>query len=151
MTGGWVVVIPSYNRVDTLKKKTLALLKEFKIPKSKIYVFVANEEQKVLYEEGVGSDVGHIVVGIKGLPEVRNFIFDYFPKGQKIVSFDDDVRGFLEFDESKKRHEKKIVDLSGMFDRGFEECKKAGGRFWGVYPSANGFFMMEQNGVYQIL
>jgi len=139
----WVVVIPSYNRVDTLKDKTLRVLQEYNIPKSKIYVFVANEEQKALYEEGVGKDVGHIVVGIKGLPEVRNFIFDYFPKGQKIVSFDDDVRGFLEFDESKKRHEKKLSDLSGMFDRGFEECKKAGGRFWGVYPSANGFFMKD--------
>ena len=30
-----------------------------------------------------------------------------------------------------------------MFDRGFAECKKAGGRFWGVYPSANGFFMKD--------
>lgn len=136
----WVVVIPSYDRVETFKKKTLALLQEYKIPKSKIYVFVANEEQKELYQE-ISPHVGHIVVGVKGLPEVRNFIFDYFPKGQKIVSFDDDVRGFIEYDASKKRHEKKLVDLAGMFNRGFAECKKAGGRFWGVYPSANGFFM----------
>jgi len=138
---GWVIAIPSYNRVETLQKKTLALLKEYGIPKSKIYVFVANEEQKALYEAGVGGDVGHIIVGIKGLTQVRNFIFDYFPKGQQIVSFDDDVRGFIEYDVTKKRHEKKLVDLAGMFDRGFSECKKAGGRFWGVYPSANGFFM----------
>jgi hypothetical protein len=140
----WVVVIPSYNRVDTLKAKTLKVLQDHKIPASKIYVFVANEEQKKLYEEGLEKgSVGHIVVGVKGLPEVRNFIFDYFPKGKHLVSFDDDVRGFLEFDESAKRHEKKIGNLAKMFDRGFEECKKAGGRFWGVYPSANGFFMKD--------
>jgi hypothetical protein len=118
------------------------VLKEYKIPASKIYVFVANDEQKKLYEEGLEKgSVGHIVVGVKGLPEVRNFIFDYFPKGKAIVSFDDDVRGFIEYDENSKRHEKKLGSLSGMFNRGFQECKKAGGRFWGVYPSANGYFM----------
>ncbi len=138
----WVVVIPSYNRVETLTKKTLALLQEHKIPASKIYVFVADEDQKKLYEEGLPKgSVGHIVVGVKGLPEVRNFIFDYFPKGKPLVSFDDDVRGFLEFDARAKRHERKLRDLAGMFNRGFAECRKAGARFWGVYPSANGFFM----------
>ena len=139
----WVIVIPSYNRVDTLKEKTLAVLKHYKIPKSKIYVFVANEEQKALYEEGVGEDVGHIEVGIKGLPEVRNYIFDFFPTGKKIVSFDDDVRGFIEYDSTLKRKEKKLVSLTKMLDRGFEECHKANGKFWGVYPSANGFFMKD--------
>jgi hypothetical protein len=142
-SANWVVVIPSYNRVDTLKKKTLALLQAHNIPKSKIYVFVADKEQEKLYRDGVGDDVGHIIVGVKGLPEIRNFIFDYFPKGQKLVSFDDDVRGFIEFDASAKRHERPLRDLSGMFDRGFKECEKAGGRFWGVYPSANGFFMKD--------
>ena len=139
----WVVVIPSYNRVDTLKDKTLRVLQEYKIPKSKIYVFVANEEQKTLYEEGVGKDVGHIVVGVKGLAEVRNFIFDYFPKGQKLVCMDDDIRGLIEFDASKKRHERPLVNLEKVFDRGFEECQKAGARLWGIYPSPNGFFMKD--------
>ena len=135
----WVVVIPSYGRVEILKKKTLATLKEHNIPKDKIYVFVANEEEKKAYEEGVGSDVGHIVVGIKGLAEVRDFIFDYFPKGKPLVSMDDDIRGFVELVNAKKA--KKIGSLSDMFDRGFAECKKAGANFWGVYPTANPFFM----------
>jgi len=145
MTGtlsDWIVVIPSYNRVDTLKEKTLKLLQEYKIPASKIYLFVANEEQKTLYEAGLEKgSVGHIIVGVKGLPEVRNFIFDYFPKGKAIISFDDDVRGFIEYDASAKRHERRLRDLAGMFDRGFAECKKSGAKFWGVYPSANGYFM----------
>jgi hypothetical protein len=137
----WKIVIPSYNRVDTLKEKTLSVLEEYKIPKDRIYVFVANEEQKALYQEGVGDRVGSIVVGVKGLPEVRNFIFTYFPKGTPLISFDDDVRGFLEYDPKAKRHERKLRDLKGMFERGFEECKQAKANFWGVYPIANGFFM----------
>jgi len=142
MKEDWVVVIPSYNRVETLKEKTLKVLQDYNIPPSKIYVFVANEEQKELYEAGLEKgSVGHIVVGVKGLPEVRNFIFDYFPKGKPIVSFDDDVRGFIEYTTKTKRHEQKLRDLAGMFDRGFLETRKAGGNFWGVYPSANGYFM----------
>ena len=137
----WVIVIPSYNRVDILKEKTLKLLQKHKIPKSKIYVFVADADQKKMYEEGLGDSVDNIIVGVKGLPEVRNFIFDYFPKGKAIISFDDDVRGFIEYDAKVKRHERPLRDLAGMFNRGFTECKKAGGRFWGVYPSANGYFM----------
>ena len=140
---GWVIAIPSYNRVDTLKAKTLAVLKEYGIPKSKIHVFVANSEEEQLYKAGVGGDVGHIIVGIKGLAEVRNFIFEYFPKGQQIVFMDDDVRGLIEYDAGAKRHERKLpLDrLEGVFERGFDECKSVGAQLWGVYPSANGFFM----------
>lgn len=140
----WVVVIPSYNRVETLKEKTLKVLQDYKIPPSKIYVFVANEEQKKLYEEGLEKgSVGHIIVGVKGLAEVRNFIFEYFPKGKHLVEMDDDIRGFLEFDSSAKRHEKPLENLEKVFERGFEECKKAGARLWGVYPVPNGFFMKD--------
>lgn len=142
MAGDWIVVIPSYNRVDTLKEKTLKLLKEYKIPASKIYVFVANEEQKKLYEEGLEKgSVGHIIVGVKGLAEVRNFIFKYFPKGKKLVEMDDDIRGFFEYDEKANRHEKPLVSLEKVIERGFEECEKSGARLWGVYPIPNGFFM----------
>ena len=140
----WVVVIPSYNRVEIFKKKTLAVLQEYKIPKEKIYVFVANDEQKKLYDDALKTEVGHIVVGIKGLPEVRNFIFDYFPKDKPIVSFDDDVRGFIELDEKSKGGKRKLKDLAGMFDRGFKECEKTGAKFWGVYPVSNPFFMKDK-------
>jgi hypothetical protein len=140
--GDWVVVIPSYNRVETLKTKTLALLQKHKIPPSKIYVFVANEEQKQLYEEGLEKgSVGHIIVGVKGLAEVRNFIFQYFPKGAALVEMDDDIRDVLEYSARAKRHEMPCKNLISVFERGFEECKKANARLWGVYPVANGFFM----------
>jgi hypothetical protein len=138
---GWVIAIPSYNRVDTLKEKTLSVLKEYGIPKSKIHVFVANSDEEELYKAGVGSEVGHIIVGIKGLAEVRNFIFEYFPKGQQIVFMDDDVRGLIEYDAGAKRHERRLPRLDDIFERGFAECKAVGAQLWGVYPSANGFFM----------
>jgi hypothetical protein len=136
----WVIVIPTYDRVEIFKKKTLKVLKEYDIPVEKIYVFVANEEEKVKYEEGLEKDsVGHIIVGKKGLAEVRDFIFDYFPRDKPIVSFDDDVRGFVEWVNKKKYQ--RLTSLKDMIDRGFEECKKHKANFWGVYPIPNALFM----------
>lgn len=137
----WKVVVPSYNRVDGFKKKTLATLQYHKIPASKIYLFVANKEQEALYKAGLEpGSVGHIIVGEKGLPQIRNFIFDYFEEGTPLVSFDDDVRGFVRLDGEKLRP-LKPAELSDLFDMAFAECKSVGARFWGDYPVPNGFFM----------
>lgn len=137
--GDWLVVIPSYKRVALLKAKTLAVLKKYEIPKEKIYVFVADEDEAIAYKEGVGEDVGHIIVGIRGLVAVRNYIHNYFPKGQRFVSFDDDVTGFIEMDTL---HQKFVLgSLKDTIDRGFAECEKSGAKFWGVYPIANPYFM----------
>lgn len=136
------MVIPSYNRVETLKTKTLKLLADYKIPAQKIHIFVANQEQKDLYEAGLEKGTyGKITVGVKGLAEVRNFIFEHYPKGKALVEMDDDIREILEYSPRAKRHEQRCKDLKAVFERGFEECKKAGARLWGVYPVANGFFM----------
>lgn len=135
----WKIVIPSYGRVEILKKMTLATLQKYNIPPEKIYVFVADAEEEVKYREGLGNAVGHIIVAIKGLAEVRDFIFDYFEPDAKLVSFDDDVTGFIEFVTPKEG----IVlnSLVDMINTGFEECEKSGAKFWGCYPMTNTFFM----------
>ena len=142
----YIICIPSYKRTETLKEKTLATLEKYNIPASKIHIFVANKEEEENYRNALVSEKGSynkIIVGVKGLAEVRNFIAEYFPKGKHIVFMDDDIKGFLEFDETKPRHEKPLVSLERVIQRGFSECDKAGARLWGVYPSANGFFMKD--------
>lgn len=142
--GDYVVAIPSYKRHETLKEKTLAMLQHYKIPPSKIFVFVADKEEEENYRSALdATSYNKIIVGIKGLAPVRNFIAGYFPIGKKIVFCDDDIKGFLEFDESKPRHEKQLVSLDKSIQRGFQECGKHGCRFWGVYPTPNGFFMKD--------
>lgn len=138
----WIVVVPSYNRVDGFKNKTLKTLQYHKIDPTKIYLFVANEEQKALYaaDKDIKDGVGHIIVGIKGLVPVRNFIFEHFEKGQKLVSFDDDVRGFVRMDGAKLRN-LRPAEFSSLVDMAFKECEKVGARFWGDYPVPNAFYM----------
>lgn len=140
----WKVVVPSYNRVEGFVKMTLATLQYHKVPPSKIYLFVADEEQKKLYEAGVPKGaVGHIVVGIKGLVNVRNFIFNYFPKCTPLVSFDDDVRGFVRLDPHGKNGLRPLrpAEFAQCVELAFRECDKVGARFWGDYPVPNAFFM----------
>lgn len=136
----WIVVVPSYNRPGAIKEKTLAVLDFHKIPHNKIYVFVANEDQKKQYLESIG-DTYNIVVGVKGLAQIRNFIFNYFPIGTKLVSFDDDVKKFVKLADGKliDFEESELVQL---INTGFEECEKSGAKLWGTYPvSTNAYFM----------
>lgn len=142
--GDYVVAIPSYKRTEGLKEKTLAVLQHYKIPSSKIYVFVADKEEEENYRNALErSSYNKIVVAVKGLSQARNFIADYFPIGKKIVYIDDDIKGFLEFDETKHRHEKPLISLDGIIKRGFQECRTNNCRLWGVYPIPNGFFMKD--------
>jgi len=77
----WIIAIPSYKRPDLISEKTLAMLKHYKIPHSKITIFVADKAEKKLCEEAIPEGtVKDIVVGILGIDKVRNFILDYYPK-----------------------------------------------------------------------
>ena len=40
----YIIAIPSYKRAETLRDKTLQVLKEHKIPAERIHVFVATPE-----------------------------------------------------------------------------------------------------------
>jgi hypothetical protein len=138
----YTVVIPSYKRAETCRDKTLAVLKEYNIPSSQIVVIVANSEEEKIYKDTLDpSTYKEIRVGVPGLVDVRNWIFKNFPKGDKLVSCDDDLRSFIEYTPNTKRHEQRLRSLKGVIERGFSECEKAKCDLWGVYPSANGFFM----------
>jgi cellulose synthase/poly-beta-1,6-N-acetylglucosamine synthase-like glycosyltransferase len=134
----WRIIIPSYKREETIQKKTLATLASYNIPKSKITIVVADEEQKKLYESVLPDYT--IVKGVPGLAPVRNFILDNLAKkGEKIVMMDDDVTGFVERTDDGKMT--KLGNLNNIIELGFKEAEKAGACLWGVYPVPNGFFM----------
>lgn len=136
-----VYVVPSYNRPDAFKTKTLATLQYHKIPSDKIYLFVANDDQKEKYITALGDEsICNIIVGIIGLPAVRNFIFNHFPINQKIVSFDDDVSGFVKLKDDKLQL-LESQELLEVIETGFNTCDTVGAKFWGDYPVANAFFM----------
>jgi hypothetical protein len=88
------IVIPSYKRARTLRDKTLAFLKEQGVYSYKITIFVADEEEKRVYEEVLDPETyGAIVVGVPGLANQRNFISQYYPENEWLCQMDDDVKG----------------------------------------------------------
>jgi len=143
----WVVAIPSYNRPDVVRKKTLQCLKDGKVPASRIFVFVVKEQLEE-YQNAVPKELyNKMIVGKKGLVNQRQFINDYFKKGQDIVCMDDDIRGLVKLvpgrdkDNPLNNTTKKVVDLVSFFDMAFRVMKEKGANIWGMTPSANPRFM----------
>jgi hypothetical protein len=136
----FVIAIPSYKRAETLRDKTLALLENKHVPASIINVFVATEEEKRAYEATLKrGSYGKLIVARPGMGAVRNFITEYFPKGQKIMNIDDDIKDFMELGGDGKL--KPVGSLMPIFNNGFKTADKKGFRLFGYYPVANGFFM----------
>lgn len=143
------IAIPSYKREKILEDKTLALLIKHKIPKEKIFIFVANEEQEVLYRNHLTNHYNDIIVGEVGMKEIRNFITNYFEEGEYIMNFDDDLKDFEELliDKvkgepfSRKTHSRYLLNLDKFITDGFNKCEEKGLSIFGVYPASNPFFM----------
>jgi hypothetical protein len=113
------------------------MLKKNNIPSSKIYVYVANQEEYEEYKNVLDSKLfNKLVVGIKGLVPQRQFIMEQWPEGKHIVFFDDDVQS-VDLTMSKQFKGK---SLDHFFKEAFKDCKSHNSFIWGVYPVFNPFF-----------
>jgi len=133
----YIVCIPSYKRAELCNEKSLAMLHDNKIPASKIYVYVANQEEYEEYKKVLDTKLyGKLVVGKKGLVPQRQFIMEQWPEGKHIVFFDDDVAKI----DLTMSPVFKGKSLDYFFKYAFDECKKQKAFIWGVYPVFNPFF-----------
>ena len=90
------IAIPTYNRSDVLERKTLTTLLKGGIEPKQIYIFVANQKEKKIYEESIPRDkYNQMIVGKLGITNQRKFIKNYFNEGDQVVSIDDDVEGIF--------------------------------------------------------
>ena len=140
----YVVAIPTYKRAEEVGQKTLKTLKEGGVPKSRIYLFVANKTEAVIYEQAVDPQLyNEIVVGKLGLINQRKFINKWFKEGQYIVSLDDDVEE-LQYMNHKIGKLAKFKHVAKLFEDAYYLLKKEGLYLWGIYPARN-YFYMNQN------
>jgi len=136
------IAIPSYNRADICKTKTLAMLRAQNIPASRITVFVASSDQKSFYEEVIPRDLyGCIVVAVLGHREVKNWISQYYPIGKPYVSIDDDISNIVQLTGDGKLQT--LVSLDELIVEGFRQCEMNNYHLWGIAPVANGFFLKQ--------
>jgi hypothetical protein len=138
----WVVAIPTYQRVETIARRTLTTLREGGVPAALIHLFVASEAERASYAAGLdASTYGKIIVGVPGLGAQRNFITDHYPDGARLVQSDDDVDGVWASPVKGSNDMSRVTDLVELFNAGFEACTETKARIWGLYPLCNGFFM----------
>ena len=139
----YVICIPTYKRYTHLRDQTLTMLKNEGYDPKDIFVYVANEEEKKLYEATlVPGTYGSLTVGVIGLPQQRNFIYDQFPIGQKILMLDDDIKEVMF--KNEKRPVKEVVA------RMWELAAQEGATLWSIYPCPNRFYCVERVVVGQV-
>ena len=145
----FVVAIPSYKRAELLRDQTLRVLKGYKIPQNRIYVFVANSDQEKIYSTVLKKDFSNvnIVIGKLGLREIRNFMPKYFKQGQYIFYLDDDMYALMECvnkGNTGNKKDNKLVPLRSLkrlINKGFKLCEKNKCALWGIYPVYNAYFI----------
>ena len=144
------IAIPSYKRHTTLNKKTMKVLERYKVDPKKVFIFVADSEEEKIYSDTLDKKrYNKIVVGKKGIKEIRNFMANYFKEGERIVYLDDDISKLWECflidggDPKNKKHNKlrELKSFDGFVKNAFKLSKKTGYHNWGVYPTDNPFFM----------
>jgi hypothetical protein len=140
----YIILVITYNRVERCYKKTLSMLKDNKIPKDIINLVVHNAEQKRLYEEGIPKEYyNEILITNKndGIYGQMNWMYNKYKNGQKILKLDDDISTILRLQGDKLV---KTYDLLKIIDEGFKLCDDNGYKLWGIYPTANAYFMKSQ-------
>lgn len=122
----WEVAVYSTNSASVCRDATLKVLQRYKIPATKITVFIPKGAKEDIYKETLKTGTYTKIVEVTGNMDV--FINDYFPVGTAVLNIQDNVKGFLEYGH------RFLKSLLGLIQTGFQECEKQGARLWGIYP-----------------
>ena len=140
------IAIPSYEREKTLYNKSLKLLNYYNIPKKNIYIFVANETEKNNYNKLLLNQY-KIIIGKKGIKNIRNFMAKYFKENEKIFYLDDDISYIYEvynkIDKNNRKYNKLklLKNLDEFIKNSFKISEINNITNWGIYPVENPYFM----------
>lgn len=119
------VVIPSYNRSDSIGNKTLKFLHLSGYPASRILIFVATYDEYKKYLDALDEDLyGEIIIGVPGLKDQRNFITSFFKEDEIIIQMDDDVKGI-----------RCAMPFLNLVELGVASLEYRTAGLWGVMPN----------------
>jgi len=135
---------PEYSiAIPTLKRYgQLSTVKFLKGLQEATTIFVHSKQELELYRSFDPDLNYHNADTPIGMQNIRNYMLDFYPRGQWVIFFDDDVKGLLTLSPDGK----KLVRISetlvkGFIEKAIEFCEKVGASMWGVYPIRNSFFM----------
>jgi hypothetical protein len=129
-----VIAVPSYNRPGLFMNRTYKILVASDLLDKTTIFCVAEQEEQYRKLPPIRDGRLALVVGVRGLIQQKQFIYDYYPEGTEVVMMDDDLEHFITWEK------KYIMDIRPIIHKGFRHCKERGARLWGIYPVANPFF-----------
>ena len=90
-------VIPSYQRAEQLKKKTLTYLEEHCVPRNDIYIFIRVDDKDIQSYYLLKQDGYNVIIlnDIKGIGRTHNAITEHFDEGEYIIEIDDDMTNLI--------------------------------------------------------
>ena len=140
------VIIPSHHRADLVGEKTLAFLDRVAWPHERITILVADEKQAAEYRE-IHPTI-EVLVSALGLVQSRQWAIDnLLAEGEEMLWMDDDITDIvraLPGAELSGEHSLEPVGMSqfmSLVDHGFAAARVNDAWLWGIYPTANGYFM----------
>ena len=140
--GNYKIAIPSYQRSQLIKDRTLSYLAKCGADMSEVYVFTSNVEESIAYEhslQGVGCNIVCPTKPILNVTEKFNFLHTYFKEGTNVFVMEDDIKTLVRLGKSGC---KPVAQENLAFvDKGFEYCMKAGTKLFGIIPHNNAFYM----------
>jgi hypothetical protein len=122
----------------------LTTLKDNKISPDKIHLVVHTKEQADMYRAGIPKEMYNSIIITnenKGIYGQMNWVFKHFKEGQHILKLDDDISSFKKLQGEKLV---KMYNIGDVIDEGFKLCEQKGYKLFGIYPTANAYFMKGQ-------
>jgi len=135
------IIIPSFKRNSIIKTHTLKSLEETDLGRD-IYVFVANQEEHDLYTNEL-KDLPYvkIVLGVRGIPNQRNFIQRYFPVGERLLFIDDDIKKIVGLNKQKKAV--KANKMNHFVNSAFDMIENWKIKMWGINSTCSPLEMQQ--------
>lgn len=131
------IAIPSYQRPETLVRKTLTYLRSTNVDLKRVTVFLANKKELASYKLSVKNI--KLVIGQPTLRAQRRFIANYYKPGTFVFNIDDDISGIFYAPNPKKLEI--VKDLNSLITTGFGICLRNKTKLWGLAASCNPFFI----------
>tara|TARA_R110002072_G_scaffold270965_1_gene430737 strand:- start:739 stop:1452 length:714 start_codon:yes stop_codon:yes gene_type:complete len=126
-------VIPSYQRAEQLKEKTLTYLELQGVDKKDIYIFVRTDDSKLSEYESI-EGINLVTTDIKGIGKTHNYITEYFDEGQFIIEIDDDLVNLID-------NNKQSVNLQETIQKMKDIMTEENISYGGIYQCDNSMFM----------
>ena len=125
----FVICVPTYNRPDIFKTHAYMTIAANNLTDN-LYIFVADEQQKLLYEQALqGLPYKEIRVRCNGEPELwkaYGAISRSFPEGQKILWMEDKVKLYCLSNGTEGEVVKDNINLKEHVENAFNICEREG-------------------------